>query len=318
MAKHSQSFDSNHFVIEPMAEGVYGALHRPGGWAIANAGIVDLGDGCLVFDSFLTPAAGADLRRAAETLTGGPVRYLINSHYHNDHIWGNQSFDPSTVIISSADTRQLIDSDGKQEYEWYLANAAARLAELQEQLAQAEDQAERDELQFSLLYYQALAASMPTLELRTPNQIFETELVIESADGPVELLTFERAHTGNDTILYLPAKGIIFSADLLFVGCHPFLPDGEVAGLLEALAALKELNAQFLLPGHGPLGSPRDLDTMIQYLHDLQELARQLASDIDLTKGPSFETPPRYSDWDYPPFFQANMRFLVGNFQAEG
>jgi glyoxylase-like metal-dependent hydrolase (beta-lactamase superfamily II) len=317
MFNNSQSFKSEHFSIEPLAEGVYGAVHREGGWAIANAGIVDLGDGCLVFDTFLTPAAGADLRRAAEGLTGQPVRYLVNSHYHNDHIWGNQAFDPETAILSSAETRRLIESKGRQEYDWYFEHSAARLAELKAQFTQAGDEEERASIQFSLLYYQALAASMPELELRLPTQTFESEFSLQGSNAAVELLSFERAHTGHDTILHLASSGIIFTADLLFVGCHPFLPDGEVAGLLAALAAIKQLEPEVLLPGHGPVGSPEDLDIMIQYLHDLKALARQLAPEVDLTQEPTFEPPAQYAAWDYPPFFQANMNYLVRQAQAE-
>ena len=110
-------FESRHFKIETLADGVFAAIHRPGGWAIGNAGIVDLGDFTLVYDTFITIEAGQELREAAETLTGNPVKIVVNSHYHNDHVWGNQVFDPETLIVSSADTRQLFTTKGKEEYD---------------------------------------------------------------------------------------------------------------------------------------------------------------------------------------------------------
>ena len=64
--------DSRHFRLEQLAEGVYAAIHIEGGGAIGNAGIVDLGDRTLVFDAFLAPQPAADLRTAAEALTGRP------------------------------------------------------------------------------------------------------------------------------------------------------------------------------------------------------------------------------------------------------
>jgi cyclase len=47
--------ESRHFTLEPLADGVWAAIHRVGGWAVGNAGIVDLGDATLLFDAFLTP-----------------------------------------------------------------------------------------------------------------------------------------------------------------------------------------------------------------------------------------------------------------------
>ena len=59
---------SRHFWLERLADGVYAAIHAEGGAAISNAGIVDLGGRTLVYDTFLTPQAAADLRYAAEAV----------------------------------------------------------------------------------------------------------------------------------------------------------------------------------------------------------------------------------------------------------
>ena len=60
------SIQTKHFHLEQPADGAYAAIHADDGWAICNAGFVDLGDHTLVFDAFITPAAAADLRMAAE------------------------------------------------------------------------------------------------------------------------------------------------------------------------------------------------------------------------------------------------------------
>ena len=70
---------SQHFRLERLSEGVYAAIHRSGGWAIGNAGIVDLGDRTLVFDTTYSPQAGADLRAAAEALFGRRVGLVVNT-----------------------------------------------------------------------------------------------------------------------------------------------------------------------------------------------------------------------------------------------
>src|SRR5512139_3020840 len=112
---------SRHFVLHPLAEGIFAAIAIDGGHAICNAGLIDLGGQILVFDTFLTPQAALDLRQAAMELFGRSPQIVINSHYHNDHIWGNQVFLPEAQFVSSNETRQLIMTEGTEEYQWYSA-----------------------------------------------------------------------------------------------------------------------------------------------------------------------------------------------------
>ena len=95
MQSHQELPQSRHFRLEQLQEGIYAAIHKEGGWAISNAGIVDLGDRTLVFDSFRSTQPALDLRLAAEQLTGRPVSIVVNSHYHADHTWGNCYFPAS-------------------------------------------------------------------------------------------------------------------------------------------------------------------------------------------------------------------------------
>ena len=74
----AQTFNSEHFAIEKLSDGVYAVIHKTGGYAICNSGIVDLGDETLVFDCFISPKAAFDLKKAAEELTGNQVKYLIH------------------------------------------------------------------------------------------------------------------------------------------------------------------------------------------------------------------------------------------------
>lgn len=73
------------------ADGVYAAIYIPGGYSICNGGIIDLGDATLVFDPFMSQDATSELKKTAESLTGHSVTYVVNSHYHNDHIGGTRS-----------------------------------------------------------------------------------------------------------------------------------------------------------------------------------------------------------------------------------
>src|SRR5512136_3357477 len=119
---------SKHFRLQQLAEGVYAVIHIDGGTAIGNAGIIDLGDRTLVYDTLMTPQAGEDLHTAAEALTGRPVDAAVNSHWHYDHIWGNQAFGADTDIISTEETRRLIIATrGHGAFDEFMANAEANL-----------------------------------------------------------------------------------------------------------------------------------------------------------------------------------------------
>ncbi len=105
---------SSHFLLREVGNGVYAAVATEGGFALSNAGIVDLGDATRIFDTFLHPRPGEDLRRAAERLTGRQVAYVFNSHWHRDHIRGNQAFD-QVPVVGTTQRRELVLTKGREE-----------------------------------------------------------------------------------------------------------------------------------------------------------------------------------------------------------
>jgi glyoxylase-like metal-dependent hydrolase (beta-lactamase superfamily II) len=101
MTRMNTGGTSPYFHIEQLADGVYAALVREGSGALGNAGIIDLGDETVLFDTMLTPGAAFDLRAAAEQLTRHRIRYVVNSHWHRDHVYGNQVFTDADIISDS-------------------------------------------------------------------------------------------------------------------------------------------------------------------------------------------------------------------------
>lgn len=302
-------FISPHFRLQTLAEGVYAAIHKAGGGAVANAGIVDLGDSTLIFDTFISHLAAKELRLAAELLTGKPVAYVINSHYHNDHIRGNQEF-AEAEIIATQGTLDLLHTAGQEELEWDTNQVPARLAEVSTQYQAAQDEATRSRLKFWLDYYQVIIDSLPELEIRFPDRTFEGHLTLEGTARKVEVISYGAGHTGSDSFLWLPEEKIAFLADLLFVQCHPYLPDGNPEAWLEALEKIKILKPKMLVPGHGPLGRPRDLDLMAAYLNAVSELARRKTSTgVEISHT---DIPETFQDWDFQLFYPANLEFMAG------
>jgi cyclase len=304
--------DSKHFRVEQLADGVYAAIHIDGGAAIGNAGIVDLGDRTLIYDTLFTPQAAEDLRTAAEALTGRPVDAVINSHWHNDHIWGNQAFGPNTDVIATEETRRLIIATrGHGAYDAFMAQAEANLESTRAQFQATQDEGQRRQLALWIDYHRSVVEIKPILQVRAPNLTFTERLAFHGTDRAAELITFVGGHTESDAVLFLPQEEIAFMSDLLFIEYQPYLGGGAPERLLRILEAVSDLAPKLLVPGHGPVGTADSLTHMGQYVRTLDELARKMVED-----GKAEETidtmaiPEPYDDWLFAAFFPVNMHFL--------
>lgn len=304
-------FSSRHFHLEQLAVGVYAAIHAQEGWAICNAGIIDLGDRTLVFDAFNTPHAAKDLVNAAMYLTGRPAKMVINSHYHDDHIWGNQAFSPDVDIISTVKTRNLIITEGIAQVKFYNETAQNQLETLEAKITQTDDKTIRQQLKQFIVGYQGIIATLPILKLRLPNLTFNGEMTFHGSKRTARLLTYDGGHCGSDAILYLPEDRIIFMEDTLFIDCHPYLADGDPDMIQRILLEVKLMKPSILVPGHGPVGKIEHLDILDSYIHQLKALVGNAvnrgATKEEIAK---IQIPPKYRHWNFPDFFSVNINFL--------
>lgn len=305
------TYRSTHFSLHPLAEGVTAVIASDAGAAIGNAGLIQLGGQIVVFDTFMTPRAAVDLKRAADELFGRAPTLVINSHYHNDHIWGNEVFEGSAPIASTIRTRELIATAVKEEFDWFSANSAQRLATFRAEYREA-DERQRAELLFWITYYETLAAALPTLKVVMPDVTFDDRMDIYGGGRKAEIIAFESAHSENDAILYLPQDGIVFMSDLLFVGCHPYLADGDALKFLKALKEIEKLDATCFVPGHGAVGTRDDLALMIAYIERCLQLAQEMrrAGETSKENIAALKIPEPFQDWRFSNFFQMNMQFL--------
>ena len=305
----------HHCSIQEITKGVYVAKPVAGGGAASNAGIVALGDHTLIFDAFLTPPAAIELRQAAEVLTDTPIKLVVNSHHHLDHIGGNQAFDASTDILATTTTRQLLETETKATLSQRRTQATEALAQLEQKVTTGKGAA-RQSATAALSQQKTLMAALPEMTVRLPNVTFTDRLVIYGAQRQAEVITFGGGHTQSDTILYLPADQIVFMGDLLTVKCHPFLGDGDPGELPRILDAVNRLAPAQLVPGHGPVSSVNELQQMQSYLAmvtegALTELAFQFEDEAELTnKIARFPMPKLFTGWERSENFAANLRFL--------
>jgi glyoxylase-like metal-dependent hydrolase (beta-lactamase superfamily II) len=312
-------FSSRHFTIQLLSPGVWAAISNDNyGHAICNAGIIDLGDKTVVFDPFMNIDAAKDLKAAAMELTKKTVTIVVNSHYHNDHIRGNQVFVPGASIISTGWTRNEMSISEPEEIAWEKQNVAKRLADLKEKLKTAQGM-EKKELPMWIGYYGAMVINDPALKTTLPDITFHDSLWIYGKRTNIKLVECKNGHTESDLILMLPKEGIVFMGDLFFVKRHPYLGDGSPQSLMGHLQRMEEDKTySAYVPGHGPLGGKEEVNELINYIKAVTQLVRQ---DIDKSMPDSVivkeSVPGPYKDWWFGRFYKPNLEFLCGELRKK-
>jgi len=308
---------SSHFNLVKLADGVAAAIAVPGGTAVSNAGIVDLGGEMLVFDATFSLASAADLARAAQTIGTGPVRWLVNSHHHADHVWGNQAFPASTRVVSSAAARTALLSTPPECTEAGMKEATTRLTQLETLLAKAPEGREKRELANSVGYARGFLETCPTLALRPAEATFSETFMIHGTRRRAELRAVGHGLTPGDVILYLPDDGVVFSGDLILLGMHPYMSETTAADWRAGLAELARLKVNKVVPGHGDVGDATVIAVMQRYLDEVEAAARRAASGLDpAAEAKRAAVPAEFESWLYPGIFRINVSHVLDELRA--
>jgi glyoxylase-like metal-dependent hydrolase (beta-lactamase superfamily II) len=301
----SQSAD---FDVTQVAHGVYAVIAKPG---IASNGAFLVGpDDVVVVDTHLRPSWARETIAEIKKVTDKPVRYVINTHWHRDHVQGNQAylaaFGPGVTIIQQDFARE--DQIKNQPNE-IVTRAPEEIARLQKLLSSGKDDqgvplsAEaRGPLQRSLELQEAYVAEIPQIQLIPGNLTFDRSLVLHAAGRDICLYYYGYAHTRGDAVVYLPAEKIVLTGDVLESGV-PIMRSAYPVKWLGVLESIEKLDWSLVIPGHGGIQRNREtINGFAAYLRDLvagvkQAAAKGMTADesvksVDLSKYskmPNFE-----------------------------
>ncbi len=292
------AFGSSFFHIEPLAEGVYAAIATDEDQVPGNAGIVNLGGETLVFDTFLIPHAARDLRAAAEHFTHQPVGWVVNSHWHGDHVFGNQVFVPPTTIIATPRTRQLMARDVAAQIEATKQQLPGEIQATREQAESESDPAKCQALLQRVAGLERQLKVMRTVELTLPQLTFDSQLDLHGSQRTATLLTYGEGHTESDCFLWLPDAGIVFAGDLMVIGRHIWMGHGNPDRWISVLDRIVSLGVRAVVPGHGPVGSVEAIQAVQCYLRDISQLVRD-ARQTGRSKAEveALKVPAAYEKW---------------------
>ena len=269
------SAPSDLFQLEKVADGIYAAIARPATLINCNAAIFENAADVLIVDTHSKGSAAAALAaQIRKQVTAKPVRYVVNTHFHWDHIQGTQAYkklNPYLQVISSAATRRLMAELAAPRLKASLEETAKTLERYKQQLAAAKTAPERARLESALRQGEAYLAEMRNWTPELPDVTFSDHLLMHDRNHTLHLAFRGRAHTAGDIVIYCPEKRALAAGDLLH-GFLPYLGDGYPRDWPGTLKACAEFDFQHVIGGHGGVQHTRErLGQMAAYIAELTE-----------------------------------------------
>jgi cyclase len=262
------------FTLKPVGENVWAAISGAQGSAGANAGFIIGSDSVAVVDTFVNPEAARQLLAEIRKRTNLPIRFVINTHYHLDHVAGNNVFaEAGAMIVAHRNVRTWIRTENLKFF-------GAKITP--EQKAMVESLGEPQ-----IVYDEGVDLYLGTRRLS---------------------VRFMPGHTGGDSVVIVPDASVVFCGDLFWKDTLPNLIDANTRDWVSTLEKLprREESATFV-PGHGDVGKAADVANFQDYLVYLRTAVGKAQADgksgdalvetvlPDLTK--------KYGAWDFFKFF---------------
>lgn len=250
---------------------------------ISNAGVVVTPAGVVLIDALGSPALAESLLAAIKSITSQPVRYVIVTHYHADHVYGLQVFQAAGArIIAHEAGRAHVQSDA------------------------------------ALLRLQASRASLApwvddTTRLVPADQWVRDDMVLELGGERLHIRHAGPAHTSEDLTVWVEGPRVLFAGDLVFRGRIPYVGQADSQGWIMALSELITAAPAVIVPGHGPASTRalEDLQLTRDYLQFLRDAMGHAAANME-----PFDDAYARTDWsafEAWPLFRAANRMNAYN-----
>ncbi len=265
------------FTLHEVGSGVWAAIDNPAaksGRAGANAGFVIGTDSVLVIDTFENPDAAKVLLEQIRKKTNLPMRFVVNTHYHLDHVAGNNIFaSAGATILAQQNVRAWERTENKKFFGPKITAAQTQMVE---------------------------SLGLPSITYQNGVTLYlgSREVVVRSFPG----------HTGGDSALFIPDANVVFFGDLFWNHTLPNLIDASTKPLIETLDLMIQHHpAATFVPGHGEVGHVQDVRDFRNYVSDLRnDVAQAQAagkSGDALTNSVLSEMQQKYGSWDAFAYF---------------
>jgi glyoxylase-like metal-dependent hydrolase (beta-lactamase superfamily II) len=270
---------------------IYCATSSETAYYVANSAIVVGDEAVLVVDSGASPSGARRLIEAVRTVSDKPIRYLVDTHFHFDHAFGNAAFGPDTVLVAHEATRTLLGPEALQgrTYRGFADGLPARVEQLRAKAAAEPAAGKRGEIAAQAEALDAYGRELATLAIATPRVGFFERAVVDLGHREVQLIFPGRGHTAGDVVVFLPRERVLCSGDF-FNGYIGYMGDAYVDEWADSLDRLAQLDFETVIAGHGAPFKGKARIPLVQAC--LRELWRQ-AVDLRRAGVPAEQAAPR-------------------------
>ena len=284
LAGHTDSHDCNVkptcFETISVAKDVYAVIAKPGTlgeWALGNGAFIVNQNDVVVVDTQMRPSWASEVISEIRKITDKPVLYVINTHWHRDHVQGNQTyleaFGPRVTIIQQEFARE--DQIKNQPFELQV-RAPEEVSRLENLIAADEDEkgarlnaTGRSRLEKLLAAQKDYLSEVPKIRIIPGTLTFANRMVLYEGSREIRLYYFGYAHTRGDLVVFLPAEKVVITGDIVQAGI-PDMRRAYPVQWLSVLESLRMLDWNNNIPGHGSVQNGKEtLDRFISYMNDL-------------------------------------------------
>lgn len=262
------------FALKPIGHNVYAAIDDAKGDAGANAGFVIGDDGVAVIDTFENPEASKQMLAEIRKLTQLPVKFVINTHYHIDHVAGNSLFQQNgAIVFAQRNVRTWIHTENLKFFGKDIKPEQRKMVET----------------------------------LGAPDAVYETGVTLFLGARRIDVRVFP-GHTGGDSVVFIPDANVVFTGDLFWRNTLPNLIDATTSVWIPTLNSVTASapNATYV-PGHGDVGTVEDVKNFRDFLAFLREqvapAVKENKSGDDLVNAVLPSVTDKYGKWDFFKFF---------------
>jgi glyoxylase-like metal-dependent hydrolase (beta-lactamase superfamily II) len=280
--------------ITKLADGIYEIQHPATGGNVNGNTTVIIGERqVFVVDTCFLPSVAREDIAQIRKWSDKPVAFVLNTHFHNDHNLGNRAYMdafPALTVIAHVETKREMDLFGpgsamREE------KGIVRLQQMQDTGKGPDGQplTEDDKKQIK----DALAERAPAMEeikkvkFQSATLTFEHDFTIDLGNREVQVKFLGRGNTPGDAVVYLPKEKIVVAGDLI-VCPIPYVYDGYPREWVQTLQNLAQLDADTIVPGHGPVMHDK---AYIFLMRDwMQSAVDQMTEQLRKTRPAMFQT----------------------------
>jgi len=277
-----QCWSDPSIVLQSVAPGVYVALQPfADRFNDSNSTVIVLDDTVVVVDTQTTLTATREILEQIRKVTDKPVRWVVNTHWHGDHVQGNQIYReafPGVQFIAQASTREDMANRTTAELKDDVASLPGRIEKYRQMLAightpdgEALTDQQKSILEMRVSTFSRQLPDLLQTHVVLPDVTFDNSLSLFGGNREVRL-THYAGHTRGDVAVFLPAEKILITGDLL--DDMPYTGDGSPAALVKTLHEFDRLDFDLIIPGHGGIERGRE------HLHQVTQLFESIVSQV--------------------------------------